>query len=319
VKPRKPHAEGGARRPPPEPHDRAASGGGSAHRSEAHAKTDLLPRLARRVRGLRAERGLSAKALAEGAGLSLRFVSALEGGAANISVLNLEAVARALGTTLPALLADAPAPAAADPAGRVAALLAGRTPEEAARCLEAVEQTLGARPRRAIALLGLRGAGKSTIGRALGDALGLPFVELDDRIEAAAGLSLAELFAIHGEGYYRRLEARVLGELLAEGARVVVALGGGVVLNEPAFTLARTRCTTVWLRASPADHMGRVLAQGDRRPVKDREDAMTELEAILAAREPYYRQADVTIDTSHHGTHSLPALVKALERAGWSG
>lgn len=284
---------------------------------KADPRDALLERIAGRVKALRAARGLTARALAEQAGLSLRFVSQLESGAANISIANLDGVARALSTTLAALVAEAPA-VDADPAARIAALLAGRPRDEAARCLEAVEQVLGARPRRAIALLGLRGAGKSSLGRAVADRLGLPFVELDERIEAQAGLSLTELFALHGEGYYRRLEAQCLGQLLSDGRPSVIALGGGVVMNEPAFALARSRCTTVWLRASPEDHMNRVLAQGDRRPVADREDAMAELEAILAAREPYYRQAELTVDTSRHGARSLDALLDALARSGWT-
>lgn len=258
------------------------TGGGGV----AAAREPLLARLAGRVRRLRKERGLTALALAERAGLSLRFVAQLEAGQANIAVLRLEAVARVLGVSPAALIAEADG----DAPGRA----------------------------RGVALVGLRGAGKSTLGAQLAAALGVPFVELDDRIEEAAGLSLTELFALHGESYYRRLETQCLSALIADGRPFVVALGGGVVQNEEAFRLARAHCTTVWLRARPEDHMQRVLAQGDRRPIAGRDDAMAELEAILAAREPQYRQADLTVDTSHHGPRALDALLRAVERAGWS-
>ncbi len=286
---------------------------------KAREAAPLLQRLAGRVRRLRKERGLTALTLAERAGLSLRFVAQLEAGQANIAVLRLEALARALGVSAAALSAEAEGDARADGArARLERLLDGRSEAEVERCLGAAELALGAARARGVALLGLRGAGKSTLGPQLAAALGVPFVELDDRIEEAAGLSLTELFALHGESYYRRLETQCLSGLIALGRPFVVALGGGVVQNDDAFRLARTHCTTVWLRARPEDHMGRVLAQGDRRPIAGRGDAMAELQAILAAREPQYRQADVTVDTSHHGPRTLEALLRAVERAGWS-
>lgn len=280
----------------------------------------LLARIAARVRRLRKERGLTARALAELAGVSLRFVALLEAGQANIAILRLAQVARALDVTVTALVTGPPEDGVdgGDPRARLAALVDGRSAAELERCIAAVEMALGEPRRRGIALLGLRGAGKSTLGPQLATALGIAFVELDDRIEGAAGLSLAELFALHGEAYYRRLETQCLQALLTDGRPFVVALGGGVVQNEDAFRLARTHCTTVWLRARPEDHMDRVLAQGDRRPIAGRDDAMAELQAILAAREPQYRAADLTVDTSHHGGRALDALLRTVERAGWS-
>lgn len=278
----------------------------------------LLGRIATRVRRLRKERGLTARSLAELAGVSLRFVAQLEAGQANIAVLRLESIARALGVTVAALVVDEAAPDGADGRDRLARLVDGRSTAELERCIAAVEMALGQPRRRGIALLGLRGAGKSTLGPQLAAALGIDFVELDDRIEGAAALALAELFALHGEAYYRRLETQCLQGLITDGRPFVVALGGGVVQNEDAFRLARTHCTTVWLRARPEDHMGRVLAQGDRRPIAGRGDAMAELQAILAAREPQYRAADLTVDTSHHGARTLEALLRTVERAGWA-
>ena len=208
---------------------------------------------------------MTMRELAERAGLSLRFVSQLEAGEANIAIGRLAAVAAALGVSLADLVA---------------------------------EEGASERAQRDVALLGLRGAGKSTIGPKVAAALGVPFVELDERIEEAAGLRVAEIFSLHGESYYRRLERECLERLLSDGSPSVIALSGGIVNNEEAFALARRRCMTVWLKAKPDDHMRRVLEQGDRRPVANRTDAMAELRAILASREPLYDLADLAVDTS---------------------
>jgi len=227
---------------------------------------EVLGRVGGRVRARRAELGITARELAERSSISPRFVSELEAGRANIAIGRLASVARALRVPLAALVAEAD-----DSVGSGAAT---------------------------VALLGLRGAGKTTLGRRAAEKQGLPFVELDDVIEEAAGLNLAEIFSLHGESYYRRLEVQCLTELLGNGRASLVALSGGVVQNAEAFELARRRCTTVWLQARPEDHMARVLAQGDRRPISDRADAMAELRAILKGREPLYRLADHRVRTS---------------------
>lgn len=249
----------------------------------------LLERIGRRVRSLRSARGLTAKETAGRAGLSPRFYSDLEGGKANIAVGRLAAVARALEVPLEVLVAE-------------------REPVET-----------GGPSRTAVALLGLRGAGKSTLGRRCATELGLDFVELDDLIERAAGMSLPELFALHGEPYYRRLTLQSLSSLLATGRPCVIALPGGIVQDEEALALIRRRCTTVWLKARPQDHMDRVVGQGDERPMAGRRDAMAELRAILAAREPLYRQADLVIDTSGREPERVTnELVRALGGVGWA-
>lgn len=238
----------------------------------------LLSRLGHRVKDARTTRGLSRQALAEVSGLSPRFLVEVESGSGNISVRRLAALAEALGTTPAALLEEGPdAPA-----------------------------------RPVVALLGLRGAGKSTIGRRLARRLHVPFVELDRRIEEAAGLSLAEIFGIHDEAYYRRLERDVLERLLDEGRPAVVATGGGIVNHPETWGLLRRRALTVWLRARPEDHWNRVVQQGDRRPMADNPQAMAELRRLLAAREPLYAEAAHTIDTSAHEADAVVQKVADL-------
>jgi XRE family transcriptional regulator, aerobic/anaerobic benzoate catabolism transcriptional regulator len=238
----------------------------------------LLAELGRKLRALRTERAFSLKELAQRSDLSSRFLMLVEGGRANISVRKLAGLARALGTTPSALLAGA--------AGEAEVPV--------------------------VALLGLRGAGKSTIGRRLARRLRLPFVELDRRVEEAAGLALDEVFALHGEEYYRRLEREALERVLAEGHPLVLATGGGLPASPEAYALLRRRALTVWLKADPEDHWNRVVQQGDRRPMADHPQAMAQLRRLLAAREPLYAEAAATVDTSRLG---LEGTVRAVEAA----
>lgn len=242
---------------------------------------ELLERLGERTRRLRVEQRLTLRELAERSGVSLRFLLQIESGRANVSVKRLADVASALGTSPSALLAE-----------------------------EAPSRPL-------IALLGLRGAGKTTVGRRLARRLRLPFVELDSRIEDAAGIALREIFSLHGEDYYRRLEREALASLVREQRPLVVAAGGGIVTSPEAVALLDRHAVTVWLRADPEDHWTRVMQQGDRRPMEDQPQAMDALRALHASREPLYSRADFAVDTSGRAPDDVVTAVEDLLREKW--
>ena len=239
----------------------------------------FLGELGRAVRDRRNDRGLTRQALSEKADVSVRFIAELEAGRGNISVGRLHDVAVALGTTAAALLA-------------------------------AEARSAEARP-GVIALLGLRGAGKSTIGKRLAKKLGVPFVELDARVEEAAGLSLGALFELHGEAFYRRLERDVLRRVLAENDAAVIATGGSIVTDDETYAVLRAHATTIWLQASPDSHWERVVAQGDRRPMANRANARTELRALLKERAERYARAALAVDTDALG---VDGAVRELTR-----
>lgn len=248
----------------------------------------LLARLAANVRDRRKARALTLRELSELAGVSDRFLGLLEGGKANISVTRLDHIARALGTTAAALLAD-------DAQGQRSAP-SSRGP--------------------LIALLGLRGAGKTAIGARVAARLEIPFVELDALVAGRAGMSLGSLFELHGSAYYRRLEREELDRLLGSEARGVLATGGSLVTEPRAFDRLRGAAVTVWLRARPEDHWNRVVAQGDARPMANRTDAMKELRALLRARRALYEQADFVVDTSALGLErAVDQVVKIAREA----
>ena len=237
----------------------------------------ILERLAGRVRARRQDLALTLRELGEQAGVSERFLVLLEGGRANVSVTKLSDIARALGTSAADLLSDRPFEPAAPPS------LAGGS------------------GKRVVALLGLRGAGKTTIGLAAARRLGLSFVELDERVAERAGVSLAQIFELHGLAYYRRLTREELERLLSAGEPAIVATGGGVVADHATFDILRRQAVTLWLKAKPQDHWSRVVAQGDARPMADRSGAMNELRALLRARRALYERADHVVDTSALG------------------
>lgn len=249
--------------------------------------SDLSP-LGDAVRRARGARKLTIRELSSRSGLSPRFLSDLELGRGNISIARLIDVARALEISLGELVAPIDAAAAR---GRGDARPSARSHK----------------PR--LALVGLRGAGKSTIGRRAARKLGLPFIELDLEIERAAGLPLQQIFEIYGEGYFRRLEREVLARVLREAEDgAVIATGGGIVMDTESWRLLKRSTRTLWLRAKPEDHYRRVMAQGDTRPMKNRPSAMAELRQLLQARSALYADADVTVDTSTLG------IARAIDR-----
>ncbi|HEY7498440.1 MAG TPA: shikimate kinase [Vicinamibacterales bacterium] len=243
---------------------------------------DLLRSLGQRARARRLERGWTLRQVAERSGVSPRFLVQLEAGRGNISVRRLADVARALEVTPASLIAMPPEP----------------------------------RPDPVVALLGLRGAGKTTVGKRLARRLRVPFVELDRRIEEAANLSLAELFSLHGEDYYRRLERDVLRRVLDSEGPMVLATGGGIVTAAETFALLRRSALTIWLRATPEDHWKRVLRQGDRRPLANHPQAMSDLRSLLASREPLYAAAAHTVDTSGRSVDRVVAEIASVVQGG---
>jgi len=246
----------------------------------------LLVQLGARVRRIRQQLGLSIAELAARGSVSPRLVSELQAGRANISIGGLMRVAGALNTSAARLLTEA---------------------EEESR------QSQG-RP-MVVSLLGIRGAGKTAIGTRLAERLGFEFVELDRQVEREAGLALAEIFALHGEAYYRDLERRALRRLLDEGRSLVIATGGGIVTNADAFKLLDNETITVWLKANADQHWSRVVRQGDPRPMAGRPAAKAELRRLIAEREPLYRRAQIRIDTGRLGVEgSVAALASKLGR-----
>jgi len=275
----------------------------------------LLPRLADRVREARARRGMTRRILARDSGVSERYLAQLESGQGNASVLVLSQIAQALNLPVADLLRDEN-----DQSVELTLiqqllkrLPAAKLAKVRAQLVRDYGSAYGARENR-IALIGLRGAGKSTLGAALAKHLGVPFVELDHEVEAEAGTSLHEIFLLHGQAGYRRYERRALERTLEKNDRCVIATGGSIVSEPGTYDLLLSACLTVWLRAAPEEHMARVAAQGDYRPMAGNREAMDDLRRILAGREALYAQADVTIDTAGKTVEpSLSELVRAVQ------
>jgi XRE family aerobic/anaerobic benzoate catabolism transcriptional regulator len=282
----------------------------------------LLDRLGSRVRHERTRCGFSRKQLADRSGISLRFLAQVEAGQANISLQRLEEVATALGVPLTFLLDPQPLEELSLP-GELQHLLASRTPDEMSEILDWVTERFDQRKQRRVALLGLRGAGKSTVGRHLARALNLPFFELDALIEDAAGLSLQEIFELQGQAAFRELEHRTLVRFLSQHTDGVLATGGGIVTARETFQLLQRACVTVWLRARPEDHWNRVKQQGDQRPMQGHPAAMQELRSLLATRESTYGQADLMVQTSGRPVEDIAGSIAARLRADapetWAG
>ncbi len=257
------------------------------------AKENLAAPLGARLRTLRAARGMSRRILARDSAVSERYLAELENGRANPSIGVLARIGLAIGVDIAELFTSSSRDAAT-------ALLERLGPEDRAAAGALLERHFGRAADKAerIALVGLRGAGKTTLGRLLAERLGWPFVELTREIERDYGADVAEILALAGQPGLRRQEHRALGRLVEERERAVIAAPGGIVAEAASLDLLLARTHTVWLTAAPEEHMARVAAQGDRRPMADNPEAMADLRAILAARSPDYARADARLDTS---------------------
>ena len=258
-----------------------------------------LAQLATRLRAARAERGMTRNALADASGVSLRFLAQLEAGAGNASLMVMRRITAALGMPLESLVAEAP-PRPVDQALLLQVLNRLNPPQLAlARQLIVDRFEPGGRPRAlSIALIGLRGAGKTTLGHRLARHYSLPFVELDREVERAYGATIGEILQLHGQPGYRRYERQCLLETLQRHPQCVIEAGGGLATDPETLELVLERTRAVWIRALPEEHMSRVIAQGDLRPMARSKAAMNDLKSILKAREPYYRQAPLHLNTS---------------------
>jgi XRE family aerobic/anaerobic benzoate catabolism transcriptional regulator len=285
-----------------------------ARRGEAPSA--YLKRVGERVRLGRARRGMSRKVLSQASGVSERYLAELERGAGNASLLVLRQVADALGLEVAQLVSD-------EPERRVDLTLALHqlerlSPADLAEARRLLVDRFGVAKAShgRIALVGLRGAGKTTLGQRAAEALGVPFVELDREVERASGMELSEIFASHGQAMFRRLERHCLEAAIARFDRVVIATGGSLVTEPATYDLLLSSAYVVWLTAKPEEHMSRVLEQGDLRPMAEGPHAMDDLKAILESRTALYAKADARVDTSNKTeSDALVQLLSAISRA----
>jgi XRE family aerobic/anaerobic benzoate catabolism transcriptional regulator len=247
------------------------------HREDQH-ETAYLARLGERVRAWRAEHAMTRKTLALASGVSERYLAQLESGQGNISVLLLRKLAHAMQVPVELLVR---------------------------------EHAVAAKAER-IALLGLRGAGKSTLGAKLALRRAAPFIELDREVEQEAGAPLAEVFSMYGQDAFRRFERKALARVLTAHPRAIIAAGGSLVTDPDTYNLLLDHCTCIWLKATPEEHMTRVMAQGDLRPFKGRSAALEEIRRLLADRDRLYARADAALSTSGRSLRQSIAELKAL-------
>ena len=283
----------------------------------ADAKDPFLGALGERTRAVRARRGLTRKGLAKAADVSERHLANVEMGVGNASVQFLRQLAQALDCSIAELVGDE---TASSPEWlMIRELLRGRSEAELVQARGALAAIFGAPTspaarRQRIALIGLRGAGKSTLGRALAQGWRVPFVELNRSIEALAGCTLSEIHSLYGPVAYRRYEKRAMEETIQRFPRAVIATPGGIVSDPATFNLLLAHCYTVWVRATPEEHMGRVLAQGDTRPMAGNTgnaEAMNDLRRILESRAAFYSKADAVFDTSEMSPEAALTALRA--------
>ena len=266
--------------------------------AQNHAADAYLHRLGERVRTLRHQRGITRKALAQHAKVSERYLAQLEVGRGNISIVLLRRIARAIGLPITQLVHEG-----AEPPLDLVLLtqFLERLPPESlmeARKLVTEHFSSPTEGRRRVALIGLRGGGKSTLGRMLAERLDVPFIELDREIERRSGASLSEIFDMFGQETFRRAEREALDDLLRRHKHFVIATSGSIVTEPGTLELLLASCFTVWVRAEPEEHMKRVMAQGDMRPMANNARAMEDLVSILKSREPLYAKAEAVLVTT---------------------
>ena len=278
-----------------------AETGAEAHATADPGKHQILHALGERVRQLRARRGLTRRSLAQAADVSERHLANLEYGTGNVSIMVLHQIAQSLQCSMAELLGDVTTSSAEWLLIRE--LLEGRKEEDLRRVRVMAGDMLGAAAvdvhrRTRIALIGLRGAGKSSLGRMLAEELGVSFLELNQEIEKVAGCSVRAIYDLYGASAYRRYERRALEEAVQIYSDVVIATPGGIVSDPATFNELLAHCTTVWIKADPEEHMGRVIAQGDTRPMAANPEAMDDLRRILEGRASFYSKADHVLDTT---------------------
>jgi XRE family aerobic/anaerobic benzoate catabolism transcriptional regulator len=289
----------------------------TSNASNADGSAAVIARLAARVRDLRKARSMPRRVLSEKSGVSPRYLAQLEAGHGNISIALLHRIAEALDVRLDMLLADG------DPVGRDVdriAQLYGQASDDVQRQVRSVlaPQNPGVLRAHRICLVGLRGAGKSTLGRKAGAALGLPFVELNAQIELETGMPLSEVMALYGQDGYRALEADAVNTVVRQHDRMILAVAGGLVAEPTTYAQVLERFHTIWIRTSPAEYMQRVRAQGDERPMQGNPRAMDQLKSLLAIRTPLYEKAQARVDTSNNTIPtSLNDLMKEIVRHGF--
>jgi XRE family aerobic/anaerobic benzoate catabolism transcriptional regulator len=284
-------------------------------------KDPFLLALGERLRALRSRRGLTRKALAKLADVSERHLANVESGVGNASIQFLRQLTTVLNCTLAEMIGDE---TASSPEWlMIREILRGRSDEELAKARSTLAGVFDAPTseiarRQRVALIGLRGAGKSSLGRMLADHWMVPFVELGRHVETLAGCGIAEIHALYGPNAYRRYERRALEEIIQRFPRAVIATPGGIVSDPATFNLLLSHCYTVWIKASPKDHMERVLAQGDTRPMSGNREAMDDLKSILESRAAFYSKADQAFDTSDMAQEAafISLLDKLRETSG---
>lgn len=275
----------------------------------------LLHRVGERVRKARSLKGIPRRVLSEASGVSQRYLAQLEAGEGNISIALLLRVADALDVSLEALIVEE------DPWDsdytRFQTLFRGADRNTRQQVLELLtRQTAGDSRARRVCLIGLRGAGKTTLGRAAGDQLGMPFLELNREIEDHSGMPISEIMEFYGQEGYRRLEAQAIQRVIESQDSVILAVAGGIVAEPTAYETLLTHFNAIWVKANPEDHMDRVRAQGDERPMAGNPEAMSQLRSILSTREALYGKAHAQLETSgksvSQATADLVSLIRGM-------